>query len=467
MDKFGEQETRTKAPPYANRSFWLAHAGDYEPSPPLQGQVDVDVAIIGGGFTGLSTAYHARKTDPSVSVAVLEAECVAFGASGRTSGWVVPTSILDPELAALLYSKEQIRELQDFGWEGFDYVRDLIAREKMASDFQIPGVTFTTMRGKQKKLEKFARQWTDHPRAKDSEWLDKSAVAKALNSDAFAAGFRLKHSGQINPVKHARELKRIAIEAGAFVYEQTPVMAVEEGTRFTIKTPEGVVRAKRLVLATNGYSHLLPPELGLYRAQLPMFIYQLITEPLTQDEWDALGWERRAQFYDKTTYFPPTCRTTVDGRLQFNLCDVYVGGSRSMEEAQRTEFYTAAERMFAKLFPVFSRLRMAQRWCGACSQPWDARPQVGSLKGGRISYAFGYSGAGVMMSQNLGRIVADLALERTTPLTEHWWVAVEGRRDRMQLRRFPRLPGIYPTFRWAVDYERRRGLAYRRRIGLA
>lgn len=455
-----------RVPHHANKSFWLSHAGPYAPSPPLVGELDIDVAIIGGGFTGLSTAYHMRKTDASVSVAVVEAECVAFGASGRTSGWVVPTPVLDNDLAVLLYKRGRVQELQEFAWEGFDYVADLIAREKLDSDFEVPGVTFTTLRGSQKKLERFAKYWTNQTRAKDSEWLDKVEVSSALNSDAFAAGFRLKDSGQLNPVKHARELKRIAMEAGAGVYELTPVIAIDEGARFTIRTPQGVVRAKRIVLATNGYTHLLPPALGLQRGQVPMFIYQLITEPLSDNDWAALGWKRRGQFYDKTTYFPPTCRTTVDGRLQFNLCDVYVGGSRSMEEAQRVEFYAAAERMFAKMFPAFGNLRIAQRWCGACSQPWDVRPQVGSLKNGRVFYAFGYSGAGVMMSQNLGRILADLALELNTPLTEHWWVAVEGRKNHAKLHRFPRVPGIYGAIRAAVTYERKSGLAHRRRLGL-
>lgn len=455
-------------PHHADKSFWLAHSGDYEPSPPLQGSADVDIAVIGAGFTGLSTAYHACKADASASVAVVESECVAFGASGRTSGWLVPIPVLDPETARLLYGKNRLDELQDFAWSGMDYVRDLIARENMDSDLEMPGATFTMLRGREKKLEKFARYWTDQPRASDSEVMDRATVSQALNSNAFSGGVRMPHTGQVNPVKHARELKRIAVAAGAQVYEQTPVLGMEDdGARFTLRTPEGELRARHLVLATNGFTHLLPPALGLRRAQVPMHVYQLMTEPLTEEDWAALGWKHRGQFYDRTTYCPATCRPTVDGRLQFNLCDIYLGRGRSMEEAHRTKYYTTAERMFEEVFPAFKNLRIAQRWSGACSIPFDVRPQVGSLRGGRLSYAFGYSGAGVMMSQNFGRILADLALQRSTELTEQWFVAIEGRKGHAWQRRFPPLPGLIAGLRFFFQIQRTAAIARRRRLGLA
>ncbi|AZN66948.1 FAD-binding oxidoreductase [Acinetobacter haemolyticus] len=451
--------------PHANKSFWLAHSGEYTPSLPLKGSIDVDVVIIGGGFTGLSTAYHIRKADSSASVAVLEGECVAYGASGRTSGWVVPVPVLDPTTAKVLYGKERLTELQNFAWDGLDYVQDLIKRENMDSDFEMPGVTFTTFRGHERRLEQFTKYWHDQPRSRDSVFLDRAAVSEALNSDAFSGGCRMPHSGQVNPVKHSRELKRIAESAGAQIFEQTPVFDIEDKESFFIlKTPEGEVRAKHIVLGTNGFTHLLPPELGLKRAQLPMFVYQLITEPLTDADWKALGW-KQGQFYDKTTYCPPTCRTTIDGRLQFNLCDVYVGKGRSMDEAQKVQFYDAAERMYKKIFPAFQKLKVAQRWSGACSIPFDVRSQVGTLHNGRISYAYGYSGAGVMMSQNYGRVLADLALQRKTELTEHWFVATEEK-GHAKFKRFPLIPGLIAALRTYFEYERVSALSRRRRLGL-
>lgn len=456
------------AAPHADKSFWLAHSGDYSPSPPLRGRVDVDVAVIGAGFTGLSTAYHARKSDPSATVAVVDAECVAFGATGRTSGWVVPIPVLDPVMAHHLYGRERVVELQDFAWSGMDYVRDLIAGENMDSDYEVPGVTFTTLRGHERKLERFAKYWLDQPRSRDCEIMDRATVSHALNSDAFAGGCRMPHSGQINPVKHARELKRVAQAAGAQIYEQTPVTSIEDdGARFSLRTPEGELHARHLVLATNGFTHLLPPTLRMKRAQLPMFVYQLMTEPLTEKDWAALGWKHRGQFYDKTTYCPPTCRTTVDGRLQFNLCDIYVGQGRSMDEAHRTQFHTTAERMFEAIFPAFKHLRIAQRWSGACSIPFDVRPQVGTVNGGRVSYAFGYSGAGVMMSQNFGRILADLALQRDSALTRQWFVAIEGRKGHAGQRRFPSLPGLIAGLRCFFEYQRVSAIARRKRLGFA
>ncbi|WP_421705832.1 NAD(P)/FAD-dependent oxidoreductase [Alloalcanivorax xenomutans] len=451
-------------PHHAGKSFWLANSGEYQPSLPLQGSTDVDIAIIGGGFTGLSTAYSARKADPSASVAVLESECVGFGASGRTSGWTVPYASIDNESARLLYGQEKLQELQDFAWSGLDHLHEMIDREKMDSDYESCSAIITTLKGHEKGLEKIVNYWSNQPRARDCEVLDRATIGQLLNNDAYSGGCRLPHSGQVNPVKHVRELKRIAMEAGAHVYEQTPVLDLEDdGTRYTLKTPQGELHARHLVLAANGFTHLLPPLLGLQRAQMPIHIYQLITEPLPEKERAAIRWK---QVYDKTFYVPFTCRTTVDGRLQFNLCDVYLGRGRSMDEAHRTQFYDAGERLFRSVFPAFKNVPIAQRWSGACSLPFDVRPQIGTLNGGRLSYAFGYGGAGVVNSHNYGRILADLALQRETELTKQWFVAIEGSKGQASQKRFPPLPGLVAALRFTFECMRVAAISRRRRLGL-
>lgn len=159
----------TSIPLHAGKSFWLAHSGEYEPSQPLQGSIEVDIAVIGGGFTGLSTAYSARKADASASVAVVEAECVGFGASGRTSGWTIPYASIDNESARLLYGQKKLRELQDFAWSGLDHLRDMIAREQMDSDYESCSAIITTLQGHEKQLERIVKYWADQTRSKDCE----------------------------------------------------------------------------------------------------------------------------------------------------------------------------------------------------------------------------------------------------------------------------------------------------------
>lgn len=454
----------TSIPPHAGKSFWLANSGDYSPSTTLQDCIDVDIAIIGGGFTGLTTAYNVRKTDDAVSVAVLESECVGFGASGRTSGWTVPYASIDNGSAKLMYGQEKLQSLQDFAWDGLDYIRELIDREQMNSDFEQCSAYITALRGREKQLDEIAKYWLAQPRSADCEVLDRASASQRLQSDAYAGACRLRQSGQINPVKHVRELKRIAVAAGANVYEQTPVLGLEDdGKRYTLKTPQGEVRARHLVLATNGFTHLLPPALGLQRAQLPIHIYQLITEPLSEAEREGFSW---SQVYDKSFYVPFTCRTTIDGRLQFNLCDVYLGRGRSMDEAQRTSFYDAGERLFRSVFPLFKHVPIAQRWSGACSVPFDVRPQVGAVNNGRLSYAFGYGGAGVVNSHNFGRILGDLALQRDTDLTRQWFVAMEGRKGHASQKRYPPIPGLLAALRFSFEYMRATAISRRRRLGL-
>lgn len=451
-----------------DKSFWLATAGDDMPPEALTQSESVDVAIIGAGFTGLATACQIRKTDASARVAVLEAECVAFGASGRTSGWLVPNPVLEPTFARFMYGQQRFDELLAFGWQGLDFVKDLIVSEQMASDLEHPGVTFTTLRGHEKKLDQITQYWLGQTRAKDSLRMDSQQVARALNSDAFAGGLFMPHHAQIHPVKHARALKRVATAAGAKVYEQTPIIAADDhGDHFLLRTPQGEIKARHIVVATNAFTHLLPPALGMARIQVPTFVYQQITEPLTDRHWQQLGWERRAQFYDKTTLNPPTCRTTVDGRLQFNLCDVHVSLDRAMNEAHRVSFHQYAEDFFQKLFPVFKGLKISHRWHGACAIPWDVKPQVGVTNHGRISYAAGYGGAGIVMAHNYGRILADLALGRDTDLTRLWFVSDDRGNGAASVKRFPKHLGLFTALRIYFAHERSRGLSLRRRLGLS
>lgn len=451
-----------------DKSFWLATAGDYTQSEPLRHSDSVDIAIIGAGFTGLATAYQICKTDPSANVAVLEAECVAFGASGRTSGWLVPNPVLEPTFAKFIYGQQKLDELQEYTWQGMDFMKNLIVSENMQSDLEHPGVTYTALRGHEKKLDAYAKYWTDQPRSKDCIRMDRQQVSQALNSDAFAGGVYMPHNSQVNPVKHARELKRVAMAAGAKVYEQTPIIGADDkGDHFILKTPQGELHTRHIVIATNAFTHLLPPELGMDRMTVPTFIYQQITEPLSPKQWKDLGWVRHAQFYDKTTLNPPTCRTTVDGRLQFNLCDVQVGLNRNMNEAHRVGFHQYAEDFFQKMFPVFKELKITHRWHGACAIPWDVKPQVGVTKNGRISYAAGYGGAGVVMSHNYGRILADLALGRDTALTRQWFVADDRPNSTHSVKRFPKHLGLVTALKIYFDYERSRGLKMRRGLGLS
>lgn len=454
------------APFHADKSFWLANAGAYQPSDPLVGEGSVDVAIIGGGFTGLSTAYHLRKKDAATSVALLEGECVAFGATGRTSGWVTPLGTIDLTSALQLYGEERVTLLQDYAWDGADMVRNMIASEQMESDFEVPGVTFTFHGGASAHLKGFYKFFSQHARAKyHVRWLDKEQVASTFNTRAFDAGVRFERSGQVNPVKHARELKRIAEGVGARIYEMTPVLdVVEQPSGFALQTPRGVLHCKKLVLATNGYTHLLPPSLRMERVELPMAIYQLMTEPLTEAQFKELGWERRQQFYDKSSFFPPTARYTVDGRLQFNWCHAHFISGRSTEEAQRVEHYDSAQHMFQKLWPVLGKVRIAQRWCGICSAAVDVKPQIGTLRGGRIAYAFGYSGAGIVMSHAFGVTLADLVLENGTEQTRQWWVSRDGKGKGATLRRFP--PGSAPALRATAALYKHADLKRARKAGI-
>ena len=263
---------------YRDKSFWLATYGEYLPNEALQGDKKVDIAIIGGGYTGLSTAYNLRKDDQGLSVAVLEGEVVGFGASGRNGGFSMTLFGLEPAVTKAIFGHQRTVDAHHYMERSVDYVDELVKQYHFQSDYWFPGfLRAATTPGYVKRIQHDLEILTSMG-ITGIEWIDADQIKSQVNSPRFLGGWWEPRSGLLNPARQARELKRLAIQFGAEVYEETPVLEIQRGADFVLTTPNGKVTAKKVIFATNAYSHLIPQ---LKRKQVPAFTHMVVTEPLT------------------------------------------------------------------------------------------------------------------------------------------------------------------------------------------
>ncbi len=404
---------------YSDKSYWLTAYGTYHPNPPVQGDLKVDVAIVGGGFTGLSTAYNLRKDAPGLSVAVLEAEGIGFGASGRNGGFSMTLFGLEPAVTKALFGHQRTVEAHRYMERAVDYVDALVKEHHIQSDYWFPGfLRAATTPGYVKRIQHDLEILTSLG-VTGIEWIEAEKIRAEVNSPRFLGGWWEKRCGLLDPAKQARELKRIALQLGAQIYEGTPVSEVQRGDQeFTLSTPGGKVTAKKLVFATNAYSHLVPQ---LKRKQVPAFTHMVVTEPLSEARLAPIGWKNRQGIEDARNlvhYF----RLTIDNRLAMGGSDVSLAYGQDMGHDLNPRVFGDLERDIAWLFPSLKGVQIAQRWGGPVSVPVDMAPAIGFLGDPRAIYSLGCVGHGVSMTHLNGRLLADLILENKTDLTDVWFV---------------------------------------------
>ncbi|MFZ5908590.1 MAG: NAD(P)/FAD-dependent oxidoreductase [Chloroflexota bacterium] len=404
---------------YSDKSFWLAAYGAYIPNPPVRGDLEVDVAIIGGGFTGLSSAYHLRKYEPSMQVAVLEAEVIGYGASGRNGGFSMTLFGLEPAVTKALFGHQRTVEAHRYMERAVDYVDELVREHHIQSDYWFPGfIRAATTPGYVKRIQHDLEILTSMG-ITGLEWWEADKVRSELDSPLFLGGWWEPRCGLLDPAKQARELKRVAQEAGAQVYEETPVTEIRrEDNKFRLQTPGGVVRAEKIVFAANAYSHLIPQ---LRSRQAPAFTHMVVTEPLTPKQMESIGWKNRQGIEDARNlvhYF----RLTADNRLAMGGSDVSLAYGKDMERDLNPQTFADLERDVVRLFPTLGGIRFTHRWGGPVSVPVDMAPAIGFIGDARAVYSLGCVGHGVSMTHLNGWTVADLILERQSDLTATWFV---------------------------------------------
>ena len=398
---------------------WSASRPPRAPNPAVEGDVTADVAVIGGGYTGLATAYHLKSAEPSLDVAILEAETTGYGASGRNAGFVMTLFGSSVGLMKLLHGNKRIREAHDYMVGAIDSLERMIADNGIDCDYERSGflrvATTQAYAGRIRKEVEFFQSLGIN----GLEWVAPEWIAARIRSTAFHGGCWEPGCGSLNPMKWVEGLRGLALGKGARLYENTRVMSVKrQSGRYLLKTAGGTVSADKVVYATNGYTHLLP---GMRSKQTPAFTYVVVTDPLTPEQLETLGWNGRETIEDARS-FMHFYRLTRDGRILAGGGPGHVPFNGGMNHDSSPKAWAHLERFIGETFPALRGIRIAHRWGGAFSVTANFTPQIGTMHGGGAVYSIGCTGHGVAMTQMNGRIIRDLVLERKTELTDSWFV---------------------------------------------
>jgi glycine/D-amino acid oxidase-like deaminating enzyme len=395
------------------KSLWAATAPGRAPAAPLSGAEETDVAVIGAGFTGLSAAIEARRRGHAVTV--LEGKAAGWGASGRNNGQVIPIlTSAEPDVWVSRYGEAGKRMVQLIGRSAdvlFDLVRDfdMQAEAEQTGWFQ-PAHSPGRLTLSQKRVE----AWQRH--GFPAELKDAQACADLLGTDFWYGGMYNPTGGHINPLALAREMARVAEQLGAVIHEQSPVLGYERaGSAWVIRTAQGVLKARALILATNAYTGELASRLAprIARSVVPVLSWQMATEPLGDNLRRKILPGRQAV-------------SDTRGDLRFFRYDarnrLITGGAvmGSFDVANRVR--RKAARSLAEAFPDLGVPEMTHVWSGYIGMNWDRFPRIHRL--GPDGWAWvGCNGRGVALGTSLGRELARAATgqpveELALPVTE-------------------------------------------------
>lgn len=408
---------------YEESSFWARRYGPYTPDPPLAGDMTVDVAVIGGGITGLTTARELRLDHPGATVAVLEGTVVGWGASGRNGGFSMKLFGLEPEVTKLRWGTERTVAAHRYAQRAVAFVKDLIEREHLDSDYRHTGMFRVSYSARQLgRLERTYRLFRELGLDDDMSFWSRDQLRAEFATDRYLGGIYETETGILDPCKHVRELKRLAMAAGVQVYERTPVTRVDrQGTAIVAQTPAGRVRAEKLVFATNAYSRSIAGVPKLRSRQAPAWTFQVVTEPLSESQWASIGWRSGQSFEDNRQlvhYFRPT----VDGRITMGGGNVRTPRGAGFDHDFAPHIWRHCQQHIEWLFPQLAPVRVAYRWGGPVSVNVDLTPEIGFIGDRRVIYCVGCIGHGVSLCHLHGRLIADLLGDKRTDLTDFWIV---------------------------------------------
>ena len=403
---------------FKEKSYWMT-TREYVPGAPLQDDIEVDVAVVGGGFTGLSSAYHIKKAEPNLRVVLLESDVIGFGASGRNAGFSMTLFGMTLGLTARRFGKKKAKEAHHYMERAVDYLRDLVAELKIDCDYEHPGFLRVATSEKYKKRILKEMELVHKLGLEGIEWLGKEQTQEQVRSPLYLGAWWEPRCGLLNPAKLSWGWADVIKSLGVEIFENTPVAEIVRANgKVRLETPNGRVRADKVVMATNAWSHLFK---GLKRKQVPAWTYIVMTEPLKDEHLNEIGWQNRQGIEDARNlvhYY----RLTDDNRIVMGGRDVSMAYGKDMDKDLNTEIFAGLKDDVRELFPALEDVRFTHEWGGPVSVPLDMAPAIGYAGDKNVVYSLGAVGHGVSMTHLNGLTVADLILERKTDLTDMFFV---------------------------------------------
>lgn len=432
------------------RVFWLDDlpAEATRRRPELVGERVADLAIVGGGYTGLWTAVLAKRRAPEARVVLVEAKTIGWAASGRNGGFC-EASLTHGHENGVTRWPEEMDALERLGLENLDAIEASEAELGMDFEFERTGMIAPA-------VEPHQVEWLHEMAAEAASrgdetvrFLDEAAMRAEVDSPTYLAGvWETRTCGMLHPAKLAAELARVAEELGVEIFEHSPVRRIStpgSTGAVTVVTEGGRVLAQHAVLATNAFPSLLKRNALM---TVPVYDYVLMTEPLTSEQLADIGWSNRQGIGDLANQFH-YYRLSRDNRILFGGYDaVYHYGRRVRSSYEdRPESFERLASHFFTTFPQLEGLRFTHKWAGAIDTSTRFCAFFGTARDGRVAYAAGFTGLGVAATRFAAEVMLD-RLERR-----------DNERTRLRMVRerplpFPPEPaaaiGINAT-RWSLD----------------
>jgi gamma-glutamylputrescine oxidase len=392
------------------------YAATVEPPPrhaPLQGDVECDVAIVGGGLAGLSAAIE--LADRGLSVALLEARQVGAGASGRNGGQAIAGLACDQATIEAQLGPDAARMVWHTTLEALHLIQERCARFGIACEWQSGYLSLAVNARKGRAL----RTWFEQMQRQydyEATWIESAELPRWIDSPRFHSGLHDPRSGHLHPLKYTLGLARAAAGLGVRIFEDTPALAITPGRTVRLRTPQGELRASHALLAGNVYLQGLAPSLA--ERIMPVGTYIVASEPLDPDLLQRLIPSRSAVC--DTNFVLDYFRPTADHRMLY-------GGRVSYSTTTPANLAASMQRRMAQTFPQLAGARIAHAWGGFVDITMNRAPDFGRLAD-NIYYLQGFSGHGLALTGLAGRLAAEAIAGQA------------GRFDvyaRLQHRRFP------------------------------
>lgn len=356
---------------------------------------ETDVAVIGGGYTGLSAARTLARN--GTSVVVLERETIGWGASSRNGGMTSGGLKADMPTIFKRYGKEYGIRFWQATMDMLKLIKELKDEEGIDFDFRQDGELGVAYKASHAEEMKASIQWYNDNVGSQFEWLPSSRINDGIGSNVFHGGFIDPTGAGLHPAKLVFGLAKVTARYGALLFEEAGVFKIEkEAHGFTLHTMKGVVKAKEIIVATNGYTDLLVPKLKPKVFEVGS--YCIVTEPLSKELQDELS-PKGYIFFD-SKWFLNYFRLTPDGRMLW-------GGRNDLSTT--LDLNKSAEILHSQLvrtFPQLENTTITHTWTGQLGLTFDLMPNIGVEDG--IHYSFGYGGHGLHTALYLGREIARL-----------------------------------------------------------
>lgn len=393
--------------------------------PGLPGDVDVDVAIVGGGFSGLWTAYYLQQLDPGLRVAVVERHHCGFGASGRNGGWAVGELAGSFESYEALGGRDAAQRQFRAVFDSVDEIGRVLHTEDIDGDYAKGGTISLARTGPQAERAEahVARLHSQGMTTDDVRMLDADDARVHLDATEIRSGTYFAHTASIDPAKVVRGLADTVERGGAAVYEQTTVEAIEPGR---VMTDRGVVRAGIVVRATEAYTRDLE---GERRTLLPVYSFMFATQPLEPEVLSAIGLHQRQTFADDR-HMVIYGQRTADNRIAFGGAGVpYLFGSKiSADNERHLETHRELHRVLVEMLPQLRDAQITHRWGGVLGIPRNWVPGLTFDRASGVASLGGYVGEGVVAANLAGRTLAELIVGVETERTSLPWVGANARK---------------------------------------